>query len=43
MSKQNRSRLIDTENRLMAAGGEGAGGPGEHGEGIEKYKQVATE
>ena len=42
MNKQNRNRLIDTENRLMVARGEGHRGLDEKGEGIEKYKLVVT-
>ena len=34
--KQNRNRLTDTENRLMAARGQECWGWGENGEGIEK-------
>ena len=38
MNKQNRSRIIDTENILKVAGWEGNQGMGEKGEGIKKYK-----
>ena len=41
--KQNRKRLIVTENRLLAAGGEGGWGLGEKGEGVNNYKLVVTE
>ena len=43
MNKQNRNRLIDTENRLMVARGEWCWGLGEKSKGIEKigsYKIV---
>ena len=33
MNKQNRNRLIDTENKLVAARGEGSGEMDEIGEG----------
>ena len=42
MKKQNRNRLIGTENRLMVARGEGVGGLGGKGEGIEKYRLAVT-
>ena len=42
MNKQNRNRLIDTENKLMATRWEGGKGVGERGEGIKKYKLVIT-
>ena len=38
----NRNRLIDKENRLMVARGEGIGALGEKGEGIEKYRLVGA-
>ena len=38
--KQNRNRLIDTENILVVARLEGVGVMGEKGEGIKKYKLV---
>ena len=40
-NKQNRSRLIDTENKLMVARWERGWGLGGNGEGI-KYKVVLT-
>ena len=43
MNKQNRNRLIVTENRLMVARGEGIWGLGEPGDGIKTYKLVVTE
>ena len=43
MSKQNRKRLIDTENRLMVARWEEAEGLGEDNEGVNKYKSIVTE
>ena len=43
MSKQNRNRLIDSENILTVARWEGVEGMGEKGEGIKKYKLVVTE
>ena len=43
MNKQNRNRLIETENIFMVARGEGVGGMGEEGEGVKKYKLVVTE
>ena len=43
MKKQNRNRVADPENRLMAARGERGGGTGWEGEGIRKYKLVITE
>ena len=42
MNKQQR-RLIESENRPMVARGEGVGGLGVRGEGIEKYRLVVTE
>ena len=42
MNKQNRNRLIDTENRLTVARREGIGGLNEKSEGIEKYKLEVT-
>ena len=33
---------MDTENRLMAARGEGVGELGEQGEGINNYRLVVT-
>ena len=42
MNKQNRNRLIDTENRLMDARWEGGGKLGAKAEGIKKYKLVVT-
>ena len=42
VSKQNRNKLIDTEHRLTVARGEGAGGLGEKGEGIEKCRLIIT-
>ena len=36
MNKQNRDRLIETENRLTAVRGEGDGGQGAKGEGIKQ-------
>ena len=42
MNKQNRNRVIDAENKLMVARGEGGGRLGEKGEGIKKYKLVVT-
>ena len=42
-NKQNRNGLIDTENRLTAVTGWGAGGLSEKGEGVEQYKFVAAE
>ena len=42
-SRQNRTRLIDRENRLMVARGEGLWKLGEKGEGVEKYRMVVTE
>ena len=41
-NKQNRNRIIDMENVLMAARWE-VGKIGEKGEGINKYKLVVTE
>ena len=35
INKQNRNRLMDTENRLTAVKGEGVGGHGEKGKGIK--------
>ena len=35
INKQNRKRLMDTENRLTAVKGEGVGGHGEKGKGIK--------
>ena len=43
MNKQNRNRIIDTENVLMVARGEGFGGLVQKGEGIEKYRLIVTE
>ena len=42
MNKQNRNRLIDRENRLMVARGEGVGVLGEKSKGIEMCKLVVT-
>ena len=42
MNKQNRNRLINTENILMVARWEGVAGMGEKGKGAEKYKLVVT-
>ena len=42
INKQDRNRFIDTKNRLMVVRGEGTGGLGEKGEGIEQYKLVVT-
>ena len=43
MGKQNRKRLIDTEDRLMVTRGEeGWGGMGEKGEGTEKCRLGAV-
>ena len=36
MNKQNKNRLINTENKLIVARGEECGGLGEGGEEIEK-------
>ena len=33
-----RNRLINTENKLVIAGGKGGGRAGEIGEGIKRYK-----
>ena len=43
MNKQNRNRLIDTENILTVARWEGGWGMGEKGEEIRKYRLVVTE
>ena len=43
MNRQNRNRLIDTENSVMVARGEWGWGVGERGEGIKKYKLAVTE
>ena len=43
MNKQNRNRLIDTENVLMVARWERVRGMGEKGEEIKKYRLVVTE
>ena len=43
MNKQNRNRLIDSENRLMDARGEVGWGIGEKNKAIKKYKLVVTE
>ena len=43
MKKQNRNRLIDTENILMVARWSGGWRMGKKGEGIKKYKLVVTE
>ena len=42
-NKQNRNRLIDTENIWQLSDGRGFGGMGEKGEGIKKYRLVVTE
>ena len=42
MNKQNRNRLIDTENKLVVADRRGLGGLGEKGEGIKKYNLAVT-
>ena len=42
MNKQNRIRLIDTENKLMVARGRGHGRLCEKGEGIKKYRLVVA-
>ena len=42
-NKQNRNRLVDTENRQTLSEGSRVGGLGERGEGIEKYKSVVPE
>ena len=43
MNKQNRNRLIDTENRLVIFRGRGGwGGWVKRGEGSEKYRLVVT-
>ena len=43
MNKQNRNRIIDTENDLMVARWEGNKGYEQKSEGIKKYKLVVTE
>ena len=43
MNKQNRNRLIDTENKPMVARGVGVGEVGEKGEGIKKHKLVVQQ
>ena len=43
MNKQNRNRLIDTENILTDARWKRGSGMGEKGEGIKKHKLVVTE
>ena len=43
MNKENRNRLIDADNGLVVATGEGLGGLGVKGEGIQKYRLVVTE
>ena len=42
MNKQNWNRLIDTENGLMVARGEGVWGTGEKGEEIKKHRLSCT-
>ena len=42
INTQNRNGLTHTENRMMTARGEGAGGLGGKGEGIKKYRLVVT-
>ena len=42
-NKQNRHELIDPEKKQMVARGKGVGVWGEKGEGVKKYKLVATE
>ena len=42
MNKQNWNRLVDTENRLMVARGQGDWGICRKGEGIKKYKFIVT-
>ena len=42
INEQTRNRLIDTENKLMVARGEGVGGLGEKCEGIKDYNLVVT-
>lgn len=41
-NNQIKNKLIETENRLMAARGQGFRGPGEKGERINKYKLVVA-
>ena len=43
MNKQNGNRLTDKEIRLVVARGDRSWGLGEKGEGIKKYKLIATE
>ena len=43
MNKQNRNRLIDTENKPMVARGVGVGEVGEKDEGIKKHKLVVQQ
>ena len=40
--KQNRNRLIDTDNKLRVAWWQGGWGLDEKSEGIEKYKSIIT-
>ena len=42
MNKQNRNRLIETEDRLMVVIKDGVWGTGWKGEGTEKYKLAVT-
>ena len=43
MKRQNRKRLIGTENILMVATWKSSWGTGEKGEGTKKYELVVTE
>ena len=42
MNKQNKNRLIDSENKLMVARWKGGWGAGEIVEQIKKYRLVVT-